>query len=111
MKKLSGALRPRWSWGCAMAQPPCAPNATWTRKSGCATFRRCKKSKSHSEIAVTLQIVAFPQQGLLRHPATLDLFREAFRCGADIVGAAANIESERPFQEHIDAAFRPGFGT
>ena len=55
---------------------------------------------------VTLQIVAFPQQGLLRHPATLDLFREAFRCGADIVGAAPNIESERPFQEHIDAAFR-----
>lgn len=56
--------------------------------------------------AVTLQIVAFPQQGLLRHPATFDLFHEAFRCGADIVGAAANIESERPFQEHIDAAFR-----
>ena len=54
---------------------------------------------------VTLQIVSFPQQGLLRDPATLDLFREAFRCGADVMGGAANIESERPFSEHIDAAF------
>lgn len=55
--------------------------------------------------SVTVQIVAFPQQGLLRDPATLDLFREAFRRGADVMGAAPNIESERPFREHIDAAF------
>jgi cytosine/creatinine deaminase len=54
---------------------------------------------------VTLQIVAFPQQGLLRHLGTLDLFREAFRRGADVMGGAANIESERPFTDHIDAAF------
>lgn len=54
---------------------------------------------------VTLQIVTFPQKGLLRTPDTLDLFREAFRRGADIVGAAPNIESERDFREHLDAAF------
>lgn len=54
---------------------------------------------------VTVQIVAFPQQGLLRQPGTLNLFREAFRRGADIMGGAANIENERPFREHIDAAF------
>jgi cytosine/creatinine deaminase len=54
---------------------------------------------------VDVQIVAFPQQGLLRTPGTLDLFREAFQCGADIMGGAANIESERPFCEHIDAVF------
>jgi cytosine deaminase len=54
---------------------------------------------------VTVQIVAFPQQGLLRNPGTLDLFREAFNCGADVMGGAANIESERHFSEHIDAAF------
>lgn len=55
--------------------------------------------------AVTLQIVALPQQGLLRDPRTLDLFREAFRQGADVMGGAANIENERHFSEHIDAAF------
>lgn len=54
---------------------------------------------------VTVQIVTFPQQGLLRNQGTLDLFREALRCGADVVGGAANIESERHFSEHIDAAF------
>lgn len=54
---------------------------------------------------MTLQIVAFPQQGLLRHPHTPDLFREAFRRGADVMGGAANIESSVPMQEHIDAAF------
>jgi len=54
---------------------------------------------------MTLQIVAFPQQGLLRDPRTLDLFREAFRCGADVMGGAANIETGFTMQEHIDAAF------
>ncbi|MBK8986333.1 MAG: amidohydrolase family protein [Chloroflexi bacterium] len=54
---------------------------------------------------LTLQIVAFPQQGLLRDPRTLDLFREAFRCGADVMGGAANIETGFTMQEHIDAAF------
>jgi cytosine/creatinine deaminase len=54
---------------------------------------------------MTLQIVAFPQQGLLRDPHTLDLFREAFQRGADIVGGAANLEQGFTVQEHIDAAF------
>ncbi len=54
---------------------------------------------------MTLQIVAFPQQGLLRQPQTLDLFREAFRWGADIMGGAANLETGHTAQEHIDAAF------
>ncbi len=54
---------------------------------------------------MTLQIVAFPQQGLLRDPRTLDLFREAFRHGADVMGGAANLERGFTAQEHIDAAF------
>jgi cytosine deaminase len=54
---------------------------------------------------VTLQIVAFPQQGLLQHPGTLDLFREAFILGADIMGCASNLDPNCSFQDHIDAAF------
>jgi cytosine deaminase len=54
---------------------------------------------------MTLQIVAFPQQGLLRQPQTLDLFRAAFRCGADVMGGAANLETGHTAQAHIDAAF------
>ena len=54
---------------------------------------------------MTLQIVAFPQQGLLCDPRTIDLFREAFRRGADVMGGAANLERGFTAQEHIDAAF------
>jgi cytosine deaminase len=54
---------------------------------------------------MTLQVVAFPQQGLLRDKRTLDLFREAFHCGADVIGGAANLDSGATAQEHIDAAF------
>jgi cytosine/creatinine deaminase len=54
---------------------------------------------------MTLQIVAFPQQGLLRDARTLDLFRAAFHSGADVMGGAANIETDFTLQEHINAAF------
>ncbi len=55
---------------------------------------------------LTLQIVAFPQQGLLSHPGTLDLFHEAFRSGADVMGCASNLETKPgvDFRQHIDAA-------
>jgi cytosine deaminase len=56
---------------------------------------------------VDLQIVAFPQQGL-SGAGTLDLFREAFRLGADVMGCASNLErgSRAPagFRRHIDTA-------
>ena len=52
---------------------------------------------------VSMQIVAFPQQGLLR-PEAPDLFREAFRCGADVMGCASNLDRGGSFRQHIDAA-------
>ncbi len=56
---------------------------------------------------MTLQIVAFPQQGLLTHPGTIMLMREALRQGADVMGCAANLETDpsATFQKHILAAF------
>jgi cytosine/creatinine deaminase len=55
---------------------------------------------------LTLQIVAFPQQGLLSYPGTLDLFHEALRSGADVMGCASNLETKPgvDFRQHIDAA-------
>jgi cytosine/creatinine deaminase len=55
---------------------------------------------------VTLQIVAFPQQGLFGQPGGLDLFRQALRQGADVMGCASNLERGRgvDFRQHIDAA-------
>jgi len=58
---------------------------------------------------VDLQIVAFPQQGLLRNPKTKDLFREAFRIGADVIGCATTLDYDENGnfipKAHIDAVF------
>jgi cytosine deaminase len=61
--------------------------------------------KDQYQDLITLQIVAFPQQGLLKIPGTLDLFREAFKLGADIMGCAPNLDTGCSFREHINAAF------
>jgi cytosine/creatinine deaminase len=67
------------------------------------------KVKARFADLVSLQIVAFPQQGL-RGQATLDLFREAFRLGADVMGCAPNLEPSSggpaDFREHIDTALK-----
>ncbi len=57
---------------------------------------------------VTVQIVCFPHQGLLDQPRTLDLYREAFRLGADIMGCASNLDPRavgvEGVRRHIDTA-------
>jgi cytosine/creatinine deaminase len=58
---------------------------------------------------VALQIVTFPQQGLVNNEKNQDLFREAFRIGADVMGCAANLDRYDSgegvgFPAHIDAA-------
>jgi len=49
---------------------------------------------------VSVQIVAFPQQGLLTNPGTEALFRKALESGVDIVGGAPNHDDD--FKAHID---------
>jgi cytosine deaminase len=65
------------------------------------------KVKSKYADRVTLQIVAFPQQGL-RGQAALKLFKEAFRLGADGMGCAPNLDPDPAgqvdFRRHIDTA-------
>ncbi len=48
---------------------------------------------------VELQVVAFPQDGVLREPGAADLVREAVALGADVVGGI-------PWIEYTDAAAR-----
>ena len=72
---------------------------------GLRHLRALLNVKDQYQDLVTLQIVAFPQQGLLQIPDTLDLFREAFKLGADIMGCASNLDADVSFQRHIDAAF------
>jgi cytosine deaminase len=55
---------------------------------------------------VAIQVVAFPQDGVVREPGAADLVREAMRAGADLVGGIPWIEyTDADAQAHIDAMF------
>lgn len=56
---------------------------------------------------VDVQIVAFPQEGILSYPAGADLLEEALRMGADVVGAIPHYELTRDLgAESVRIAFR-----
>jgi cytosine/creatinine deaminase len=55
---------------------------------------------------VDLQIVAFPQEGMLKAPGTDDLMRESLRQGADVVGGCPyNEASVEDARRHVDRVF------
>ncbi len=55
---------------------------------------------------VELQVVAFPQDGVVREPGAAELVREAMKHGADLVGGIPWIEyTEADAQSHIDQMF------
>lgn len=55
---------------------------------------------------VTMQVVAFPQQGFHRNPGTVELFRAALAAHEDlIVGGAPNFDPGVAPRTHIDTAF------
>ncbi len=56
---------------------------------------------------VDVQVVAFPQDGVVREPGADKLVREALDLGADVVGGIPWIEyTEKDEADHIDAMFR-----
>lgn len=46
---------------------------------------------------VTLQIVAFPQEGILSYPQGFELLEEAVKLGADVIGAIPHFEFTREY--------------
>lgn len=70
---------------------------------------------SHAEALVALrealrgrmdiQVVAFPQSGLLVRPGTLELLERALRNGADVVGGLDPSGIDRDPKGHLDAVF------
>ena len=52
-----------------------------------------------------VQIVAFPQQGLLTAPGTLALLDAALADGADLIGGIDPVGLEDDFDGHLDAVF------
>src|SRR4051795_8623238 len=54
---------------------------------------------------VTINLVAFPQSGLLVRPGTLQLMEQALRLGAETVGGLDPCAVDRDPKGHLDAVF------
>jgi cytosine deaminase len=54
---------------------------------------------------VTIQIVAFPQSGILRSPGTADLLAAAMAEGADLLGGLDPVGIDGDLDGHLDAIF------
>jgi len=52
---------------------------------------------------ITLQVVAFPQEGIVRSPGTTDLLSEALAMGADVIGGGPMNDTNR--EKHLDIVF------
>ncbi|HWI60828.1 MAG TPA: amidohydrolase family protein [Symbiobacteriaceae bacterium] len=55
---------------------------------------------------ITIQVAAFPQEGLENHPDALGLLRQALAEGADVLGGIP--AWDRDFEAHIEALFALG---
>lgn len=64
------------------------------------------RAREEFRATVELQVVAFPQDGVVREPGAAELVREAMRLGADLVGGIPWIEyTEADAHSHIDQMF------
>jgi len=64
------------------------------------------KAREEFKDSVELQVVAFPQDGVVRDPGAEDYVREAMELGADVVGGIPWIEfTDEDSQKHIDLMF------
>lgn len=64
------------------------------------------KAKEEFKDILTLQVVAFPQDGVVREKGAYELVEESLKMGADVVGGIPWIEyTEEDEKEHIDKMF------
>jgi cytosine/adenosine deaminase-related metal-dependent hydrolase len=72
---------------------------------GLANVAAVMAARDRMEDHVTLQLVAFPQSGMLVRPGTAELMEEAVKAGANLVGGIDPSIIERDPVGHIDAIF------
>ena len=72
---------------------------------GLANVHGVRAAAERLQGLLDVQIVAFPQQGLLTAPGTLALLDAALSDGADLIGGIDPIGLENDFEGHLDAVF------
>jgi cytosine deaminase len=72
---------------------------------GLKNLHEVLKIRERFQGLVTIQIVAFPQSGILRSPGTADLLDAAIAEGADLVGGLDPVGIDGDLDGHLDAVF------
>lgn len=72
---------------------------------GLAAMAGVLETREKLRDVVTIEIVAFPQSGLLRRHGTLELLDEAMAMGGDLVGGLDPCGIDRDPKGHLDAIF------
>ena len=72
---------------------------------GLGNLHEVLKIREHFRDLVTIQIVAFPQSGIVRSPGTADLLDAAIAEGADLVGGLDPVGIDGDLKAHLDAIF------
>jgi cytosine/creatinine deaminase len=74
-------------------------------ESGLAKLEGVLAARERYRDRATVQIVAFPQSGVMRCPGVLDLLDAAVRNGADLVGGIDPLEIDRDPKGQLDGIF------
>ena len=72
---------------------------------GLGNLHEVLKIRERFQGVVTIQIVAFPQSGILRSPGTAELLDAAIAEGADLVGGLDPVGIDGDLDGHLDAIF------
>ena len=72
---------------------------------GLRNLHEVLKIREHFRGLITIEIVAFPQSGILRSPGTGELLDEAIAQGADLVGGLDPVGIDGDLDAHLDAIF------
>jgi cytosine/adenosine deaminase-related metal-dependent hydrolase len=73
---------------------------------GLAAFEGLLRTKEDLAGGLSIQIVAFPQSGMLARPGTVELLDEALNQGAEVVGGLDPSAVDRDPKGHLDTIFR-----
>jgi cytosine/adenosine deaminase-related metal-dependent hydrolase len=72
---------------------------------GLAAFEGVMRTREDFKDALDIQVVAFPQSGMLVRPGTVELMEDALRNGAHVVGGLDPSTIDRDPARHLDVIF------
>ncbi|AOF89114.1 amidohydrolase family protein [Sinorhizobium sp. RAC02] len=75
------------------------------RSAGLKSLETILKIREEYRDIIDIQLVAFPQNGILKSPGTPELLDEAIGLGADLVGGLDPASFDRDLQGHLDVVF------